>query len=306
MANAVASKHEDPQDLTKQVLHEMLTENTGRSLCDSGDYFGRHWERNQCRSFENESESRIHADTGKYGSIWVVHSLYHWLASRLEFNPELDKKFRDFADEPEREKDTWFSCVDQFKDKLVEEGEESGNEVGGIYGEGEPMTINTYNSNGDCLSQVIQFLYWEDQDGAHILLQIHGGADVRGGYTSPRAFDVCGDSELAMLDFDQATVYCTDTKPGVDKNQTFFPGEGPEDCHVTWDLRGGYWEEIDDYDTGNKTPEMDSLVFVAHDADPEDTPDGEPPAPGKGYVYVDEDETPHCPVCGSPLAAHFM
>ena len=126
---------------------------------------------------------------------------------------------------------------------------------------------------------------------------------MRGGYTSPRAFDVCGDSELAMLDFDQATVYCTDTKPGVDKDQTFFPGEGPEDCHVTWDLRGGYWEEIDDYDTGNKTPEMDSLVFVAHDADPEDTPDGEPPAPGKGYAYVDEDGNIYCPDCGSKLAA---
>ena len=29
---------------TKQVLIEMLKENTGKALCDSGDACGRHWD----------------------------------------------------------------------------------------------------------------------------------------------------------------------------------------------------------------------------------------------------------------------
>lgn len=300
MSNAVATNHEDPQDLTKQVLHEMLTENTGRALCDSGGVFGRHWERNQCRSFENEPKSVLRADGGRYGSMWIVHNVYHWLADRLEYNPELDKRFHDFAMAPEREHDYWLSCMEQFMEHLQSEDED----VGGLYGEGDPMTINTYNGE-ECLSQIIQFAYWEDQDGAHVLLQIHGGADVRGGYTQPRAFDVCGESETAMLDYAEGTVFCTDTKPNVDPDQVCIPGEAPEDCYIGWDFRGGYWEEREDYHTGRTSPDMNDLIFVEHDADPEDTPDGEPPAPGKGYVYVDENEVPHCPVCGSPLASDF-
>ena len=57
---------------------------------------------------------------------------------------------------------------------------------------------------------------------------------------------------------------------------------------------------IEDYEAET---DLKDCAYVAHDADPEDTPDGNPPAPGKGYVYVDEDGIPHCPDCGSRLSA---
>ncbi len=46
-------------DATADKLAEMLKENTGRSVLDSGDYYGRHWEWNQNTSFERQSEGCI-------------------------------------------------------------------------------------------------------------------------------------------------------------------------------------------------------------------------------------------------------
>jgi hypothetical protein len=38
---------------TEQVLIGVLKGNTGRAICDSGDVYGKHWERNQNRDFLN-------------------------------------------------------------------------------------------------------------------------------------------------------------------------------------------------------------------------------------------------------------
>ena len=48
-------------------------------------------------------------------------------------------------------------------------------------------TFNTYNGDSD-LSQVLQGSYLEINDEEYIMLQIHGGCDVRGGYTNARLF----------------------------------------------------------------------------------------------------------------------
>ncbi len=82
--------------------------------------------------------------------------------------------------------------------------------AGGIYREGEPFTANTYNGE-DFLSRVIQYVYWSDDDGdAHVMLQIHGGCDARGGYTAPVAFDVADYDGTSIFDNARATIYCDD------------------------------------------------------------------------------------------------
>ena len=48
--------------------------------------------------------------------------------------------------------------------------------------------FNTYDGDSD-LSQVLQGAWLEDADGdTYLLLQIHGGCDVRGGYTDAKLF----------------------------------------------------------------------------------------------------------------------
>ena len=202
---------------------------------------------------------------------------------------------------------------------LEEEAEENGSPIGGIYGDGEPITVNTYNHES-LLSQTIQYTYWEDEDGGHVLLQIHGGADVRGGYTRPVIFDVSDSaSELAMFDDADAHIYCTDTHavkdqlviPGVEgtgsngryvydeaTKRGVFKKDKPEfdagSCGMSWDTRGGYWEN------GDNDVEIDKCDIVKYDDELED---GSEPKPGDGYIFVDEDGVPHCPTCGSPLEA---
>ena len=46
-------------DTTADRLAEMLQENTGRTILDSGDYYGRHWEQNQDADFQAQPEGRL-------------------------------------------------------------------------------------------------------------------------------------------------------------------------------------------------------------------------------------------------------
>jgi len=94
-----------------------------------------------------------------------------------------------------------------------------GCKVSGIYGDGEPFVENTYNHESS-VDQTLQYLYmtvedvperWTEEhdlfDTTLVLLQIHNGADVRGGYTSPRAFyDV--DNHILMVS--DGGIYCAD------------------------------------------------------------------------------------------------
>jgi hypothetical protein len=50
-------------------------------------------------------------------------------------------------------------------------------------------------------------------DGAYVLLQIHGGADVRGGYTQPRLFTIQGEDDF--FDDDRVDVWCEGAEEDV-------------------------------------------------------------------------------------------
>jgi len=294
----------DIKDITAQVLHDMLTENTGTHMLDSGGSCGRSWQRNQGRAFENEPEVTLNAS---YDFLDVTINLYHWLKGRLEYNEALDQRFTEFATSEEMDKESWFACADAFMDKLKEEAEDEGAPIGGICGEGEPMSVNTYNHES-LLSQVIQYYYWEDEEGGHVLLQIHGGADVRGGYTRPTAFDVDESTygENCFFDDGRASVYCTDEHavkdqmvvPGVEGTGYAYKSDREFDagsCGESWSQCGGYWES-----SGSSGVDLKDCKIVQHDDELDDETE---PKPGDGYIFVDEDGVPHCPICGSPMAA---
>lgn len=79
----------------------------------------------------------------------------------------------------------------------------------GIWGDlKRPVTENSYN--GECaLSQTIQLTMFGLDDiyasGPFVLLQVHGGADVRGGYTTPRLFSLNGNHDSSSM-FDWGSV----------------------------------------------------------------------------------------------------
>ena len=170
-------------DATKQLIFKMLRENTGRAICDSGGENGRLWQRNAGKTladFEAESAAQLEinqwqreGEAAQY-DVEVYISLFHHLARALE----LDLYCRDFN---ALECDSWngeFCGTDQGQcDWLLDNG---------FTAKGE--SFNSYNWSAN-FSQTIQGQILENDHGAlYVLLQIHGGADGRGGYTDAKLF----------------------------------------------------------------------------------------------------------------------
>ena len=172
---------------TKQVLTEMLTECTGTAMCDSGGVrrpdgttiqgYGRNWERNEGKSqanFENESEITLEFDSDGNVEYYTI-SVFHYLCQQLEIN-ELCERFNQLNNNA----DNWDD--DRFYGVSKEAGKYLGNinvEIGSGF--------NSYNGESS-LSQVIQGTYIAIGGECYLVLQIHGGCDVRGGYTTARLF----------------------------------------------------------------------------------------------------------------------
>jgi len=315
---------------TKEIIAEMLTENCGTHMLDSGGAYGRHFQRNQGRDFESEKSTTVKFEiyNGKL-DISMEHNVYHWLVNRLELATELDSIFHGiypkkngtrkpeiilgmdvrarlargeekcweelaaefpgwvaehvatedyslvgacppvprFPREPKMPKPAksrkarkrataqYASAMAAYRVKLaaaqdantkLREHKAALSEVGGIYNEGEPLTVNTYNGE-DMLSQVLLYTYFTWNNEAYVVLQIHGGADVRGGYTKPRVFVIDNDDETAIFDNAKGHIFCTgkDHHPAALRRKEFqetqlkLPGIHVEtidfnDCRANW------------------------------------------------------------------------
>lgn len=205
-------------DETAIALAEMLTENTGRHMLDSGDAYGRNWERNQGVGVDMWLESP--ASWG-YKGDYVSLSVFHFLNDRLTYDAELDAAFYEWASEGEMADSPWLECATAFahlwmKDEFPDSGDDCW------------TTINSYNSE-DSLDQVIQYVQIAEEGGEPIygtlyLLQIHGGADVRGGYTRPRVFRQKNEyDEAPLLDNNNFTIYCDGFMPPQVETLPGFP-----------------------------------------------------------------------------------
>jgi hypothetical protein len=198
-----------PMDPTKQKLIEMLTYNSGTHFLDSGGDSGRHWQRNRGRDFESEPASSVEFSTwGRKGGepkaeIVVTHNVYHWLSERLSYAEDLDKLFHRWCSlVPEMREKNWLGCAQTFAERMIATERAEDESYGGGKG-GE--TINTYNGE-NLLSQVLQFTELRINGTDYVILSIHGGADVRGGYSIAHVFEVT--EEAGMYDVTRASISC--------------------------------------------------------------------------------------------------
>lgn len=280
MTNTIQSRRQRAV-YTSKVLRRMLTENTGRALCDSGDHYGRNWQLNQGRDFDAEPAGWLSAYLFEHGGetrldLRASLSVYHWLAERVQYNAKLQRKFTAFLKREDLYPD--LEGMEKFVDSIG---------ATGLYNDGEPVTVNTYNGE-DCLSQVLQYVYFEDDDGSHVLLQIHGGCDVRGGYTDTVCFDVFDETSI----FDNARI-CL----------------GCADCPQRWEsCDGGYSFEDSDgtIDFGSLVPTDTKPDYMVPSVDQtaivEDIAANQ--ARSTGLLWIDENRKPHCPCCGGLLEAY--
>ena len=177
-----------------ELVYSMLTENTGKHFLDSGGTDGRMWQRNanKClQDFENEA-AETYQYCSKYNEIYRNVSVYHFLTNDLqidnicfEFN-NLNTAPKDWkADCKEDKASIYGVSVNAWLDLI------SNNEVE------VSRSWNTYNGESD-LSQILQGANLTINDEEYILIQIHGGADARGGYTDAKLFK-CGEYLDGMI-----------------------------------------------------------------------------------------------------------
>ena len=167
-------------DNTKELIYKMLTECTGKDMCDSGGDSGRHWQRNAKKTiedFENEPEEHIYKD-GDY--IYRDLSVFHYL-SELELDDICDRFNR-----IQSQSNNWNSDfnTDDFVYGVSSEAQQ-------VLEHHHEVIINrswnTYNGESD-LTQCVQGANLTINNEEYILIQIHNGADVRGGYTDAKLF----------------------------------------------------------------------------------------------------------------------
>ncbi len=164
---------------TKQLVYEMLTENTGKHFLDSGGTDGRMWQRNKKKTiedFENEDDELYQLDA-KYKEIHRTVSVFHYLTNNLEID-DICEEFNRLQDES----NNWDAKCD-----LYGVSTEAYEHINGEYVVDIERTWNTYNGESD-LSQILQGANLTIEYEGYILIQIHNGADARGGYTDAKLF----------------------------------------------------------------------------------------------------------------------
>lgn len=188
---------------TSEVLAAMLKENTGSHMLDSGGIYGRNWQRNQDRDFDAESRAILKFESWRDHEVSVnlTHNVYHWLLERFEYDSELDSRLQQIIEDSDRYT-SYGECIEIFLDQLRDNED---NDLTGLYGDSDPIGDNTYNHES-LLSQVLQYTYFELNNTPYVILQIHGGCDVRGGYTAPKVFS-CNDDAAIFYDAD-GSIYC--------------------------------------------------------------------------------------------------
>jgi hypothetical protein len=179
---------------TADVIAGMLGECTGRHILDSGGAYGRHWERNAGIT-SDMWDAAPSATVDRYGCVTV--STFHYLRDRLSLHVDLDAMFREFAAGEDRTDTPHMVDMVDWVAGLLDVPEDS------------LRVWNTYNGE-DYLSQVIQGITFEHEDDWYTVMHTHNGADVRGGYSSPRVFRVEVDmAEYFPYDNADASLYCT-------------------------------------------------------------------------------------------------
>lgn len=163
----------------KDLVYSMLTENTGVHFLDSGGTDGRAWQRNSKKSiddFENESEEHYAFDR-RNGDIYRTVSVYHYLCG-LELD-DICEKFNELNTNP--------SNWDADQDNIYGVSEEAWSYLTKNHDVVVKYVTNTYNYDCD-LSQTLQYSYIEIDGESYYVMQVHNGADARGGYTDAKLF----------------------------------------------------------------------------------------------------------------------
>jgi hypothetical protein len=166
----------------KDRIVSILTESTGIAMMDSGGANGRGWQRN--RLIDDWDAIQTVSLEVFEDEVIVSYSVYHYLMNFLDITDKSERINSDLQRFFYLDEDTpYHQDVEEFISELETEG--------------DIMSCNTYNYD-NILSGVLQYTIFQlDDNDFYIVLQVHNGADVRGGYTVPQIFSLGSDEDMA-------------------------------------------------------------------------------------------------------------
>lgn len=271
----IATGTEVQEVKTADVLASMWTESTGASILDSGDAYGRSWQRNQAAAALSDmspaelflSEPQVTMDA-RYGYPEISVSAFHWLNEILEYDPVMQRRFDLFVALLGDDHMPWLAEAERFGEAVDE------SRWGLEYGYAERSSShNTYNGE-TWLSDVLQYVVFDWEGETYVLLQYHGGCDVRGGYTKPRAFRVSGsEGRYELYTEGHVSLHCTE-------HSGEYLGEG---------LYGPVYDSVHAWDSNSSGIDWTEYggAYDRVEFEVKEPEDGEP------FVA--------CPTCGAPL-----
>ena len=274
--------------LTRQVIAKMLKENTGTHFLDSGSAYGRHWQHNQVREFENENPVSL---TFKYKSIDYTLNIYHFLCNALEYNKGLTNSFYTF-EKKQSEYDDYSEIIDNW-----------------IKYKGYTSILSEYTYNQEnMLSQdfIFNLISIEDNrnydlyDTTHCILQIHGGCDARGGFTAPKVFDVDIDS---LLNYASGYISCQNGHSWyTDDGYHWYSDQDNTKLNEYDFLEYDEWIESEEYQelSSKQIIIPDEQIAMFSDYNPKVINPVKLPL---GMILILEDGNALCPLCSAELMA---
>lgn len=155
----------------ENVILGLFTQEIGKSFLDSGSAYGYAYERNRERDLLNEPLVLVD------GGLLTINTA-KFLIEELELSQDdvchsINKVLR-------KQNIHWVSEIDEeFIEDYIEDSDKEITLMGDL--------INTYNHESH-FDTVLIYRYIIVNGEFYILLQVHGGADVRGGYTDVICF----------------------------------------------------------------------------------------------------------------------
>jgi len=204
---------------TTETIQEMLMTSTWAAMWDSGDAYGRNWEKNQKNDPSRLPPIEIEVD--ETDIIYTIN-VFHYLNSQDWSFDEICHEFNAM------DCDNWDSDyygVSKEQQEFLEQHDLE-----------KTFDFNTYNHDSH-LSQVLQGTYIKINGFDYVLLQVHQGCDVRGGYTDAKLF-------------------------AFDRSQEYMTGEGVHgDVTIEWKTYrvDNWYDEYSLTEEENSTPIYDII-----------------------------------------------
>lgn len=192
------------------TIAKAFRHNTGKSFLDSGDFYGRHYEKPPI----TDETPLVSIDTWKT-EVTATIDTARFLAETCVVDSDLQEQFDEWVALEENSDLNWFEAGEQFATEVL--------------GLTQLARDNTYNGENDLSQNYVWEVYADEDDGdwiynddALMVVYAHTGCDVRGGYAYPLFLRCQGDYSIPM-DL-VAEFFITDARRDGEELET-------EECH---------------------------------------------------------------------------